>query len=92
MIEIITEDNFHEIENDNALFENSELFSQYIERKSFNDNIPCMDIIISLCENRGIDVEDVVTLFSIPLREKLKNEMYENGMIRRKDATLDDRL
>lgn len=75
---------------DDCLFENSIAFSQFIERKSVHDKVPCLDIIIDLCELRDIDVEDITKLLTQPIKDKLKKEMIDRGMVKRTEATLDD--
>lgn len=87
---IIDETNEKELDDDkNYMFSNSTAFSQYIEKRSILEKSSCMNLILDFCEKRFIDIEDVIPLFSKQLKEKLKNEMIQTGMVKEKIETLD---
>ena len=88
---VIDESNLHDVNDENNyMFANATVFSQYIERRSILEKTTCMNLILDFCEKRFLDVEDIIPLFSKQLREKLKSEMILDGMVKEKVETLDN--
>lgn len=73
----------------NVIFEDASTFSQYIEKRSVEENVPCMTLILDFCERRSLDVDDITALISKPMREKIKAEMISAGLMKRTEASLD---
>lgn len=88
---IIDETTSHAEYNDiSILFKDEIAFSQFIERKSVSDGTSRTQAILSFCENKLIDVDDVSHLISRQLKEKVKVEMIESGMMKSEINNLDD--
>lgn len=68
------------------MFNNSNDFSLNIEQLKVENGTSYMETIIDYCENNHIDVEDIVSLISKPLKEKLSEEAFGNS----KNPHLDD--
>lgn len=75
---------------DDCLFESPVAFSQFIERKSVYEGMLCKDLILDMCEKRGVDIEDISKLFTTPLKKKMKQEMIEAGLFKQDLANLDN--
>jgi hypothetical protein len=63
-------------------------FSQYIEKKSFQTNIPCMDILVDYCVKKEIEMESVAVLLTSSLKEKIRAEAEELNLLKRKSGKL----
>lgn len=77
-------------DNHNMIFEDATAFSMYIERRSIDENTPCMLLILDFCERRSLDVDDVTDLITKPLKEKIRKEMIDAGYMRKTESTLDE--
>ena len=86
---MIGSDSTHALDSHGLIFEDATAFSQYIERRAINEKVPCMTLILDFCKRRSLDVDDITDLISKPLKEKVKKEMIESGLMRQTDATLD---
>lgn len=71
------------------LFQNSNEFSQYIERVAIEEGIPCYNALLNYCDEQDINPEDIAKSVSKQLKEKLEVEFTEMGMLK-KTATLFD--
>ena len=71
------------------MFEDATAFSQYIERRSVREKTPCTQLVLDFCERKSLDVDDVTHLFTRQLKEKMKNEMIDQGLYRKTDNTFD---
>lgn len=49
-----------------------------------------MTLILDFCERRSLDVDEVTDLITKPLKEKIKKEMIESGLMKKKEASFDD--
>jgi hypothetical protein len=63
-------------------------FSQYIEKKAFQSNIPCMDILVDYCVKKEIEMESVAVLLTSSLKEKIRAEAEELNLLKRKGGKL----
>ncbi len=63
-------------------------FSQYIEKKSSQTNIPCMDILVDYCVKKEIEMESVAVLLTSSLKEKIRAEAEELNLLKRKSGKL----
>lgn len=61
-------------------------FSQYIEKKAFQSNIPCMDILVDYCVKKEIEMESVAVLLTSSLKEKIRAEAEELNLLKRKSG------
>ena len=87
---IVREEHRFDGEDTKAIFEDSTSFSQWIERRSIRERISCMTLILDFCERRSLDVDEVADLITRPLKEKIKKEMIESGLMKKKEASFDD--
>lgn len=55
-------------------FLNKQKFSMLIEETVLNDKISYMDAIIEVCEQNGIEIEDVRKFISPAIKDKLEAE------------------
>jgi hypothetical protein len=69
-------------------FKTATEFSQYIEKKSFTNNIPCMDILVDYCVKKEIEMESVAVLLTSSLKEKIRAEAEELNLLKRKSGKL----
>lgn len=65
-------------------FKTATEFSQYIEKKSSQNNIPCFDILVDYCVKKEIEMESVAVLLTSSLKEKIRAEAEELNMLKRK--------
>lgn len=87
---LIKEEHRFDGEDFRLIFEDATSFSQWIERRSIKERIPCMTLILDFCERRSLDVDEVTDLITKPLKEKIKKEMIESGLMKKKEASFDD--
>lgn len=69
--------------DDNLIFRTPNEFSLYIEMTAVKQQRTCTDIIIEYCDIRDLDPDDISKLISVSLREKIKIEMQELGLMRK---------
>lgn len=69
-------------------FKTSIEFSQFIERRSFDERSSIMDVIIDYCEKELIELESVNKLLSPSLKEKIKVEAMSLNMLKEKENQL----
>lgn len=74
--------------DDNLIFRTPNEFSLYIEMTAVKQQRTCTDVIIEYCDIRDLDPDDISKLISVSLREKIKIEMQELGLMR-KTSTID---
>lgn len=58
-------------------------FSRWIESQAVGNKRPLMDIIISYCAEKDIDVESIAPLIDPLLKEWLRSEAEEAGLIKK---------
>lgn len=68
---------------ENLIFRTANEFSLYVEMSAVKTKRTCTDVILSYCEMRDLDPNDISRLVSTSLREKIKIEMQEMGLIPR---------
>ena len=68
---------------ENLIFRTANEFSLYVEMSAVKTERPCTDVILSYCEMRDLDPNDISRLVSTSLREKIKIEMQEMGLMPR---------
>ena len=61
-------------------------FSQFIEKQSFENGIPCLDILLDYCVKKDIEMESVAVLLTTSLKEKIRAEAEELNMLTRKSG------
>ena len=61
-------------------------FSQFIEKQSFENGIPCLDILLDYCVKKDIEMESVAVLLTTSLKEKIRAEAEELNMLKRKSG------
>jgi hypothetical protein len=66
-----------------TIFRNANDFSLYVEKLSISSGETCTSIILSYCEQKDIEPEDIAKLVSRPLKEKLQLEMQSIGLIKK---------
>ena len=71
------------------IFKEASEFSQYIELKAYKDDVTCLDALVEFINDRDIDVEKIKNLVSPSLRDKLRENFIERGMLR-PEQTLND--
>ena len=69
--------------DDNLIFRTPNEFSLYIEMTAVKQQRTCTDVIIEYCDIRDLDPDDISKLISVSLREKIKIEMQELGLMRK---------
>ena len=69
-------------------FKTATEFSQYIEKQSFDNRIPCMDILVDYCVKKEIEMESVAVLLTPSLKEKIRAEAEELNLLKRKSGKL----
>lgn len=68
---------------ENLIFRTANEFSLYVEMSAVKTERTCTDVILSYCEMRDLDPNDISRLVSTSLREKIKIEMQEMGLMPR---------
>lgn len=68
---------------ENLIFRTANEFSLYVEMSAVKTERTCTDVILSYCELRDLDPNDISRLVSTSLREKIKIEMQEMGLMPR---------
>jgi len=61
-------------------------FSQFVEKQSFENGIPCLDILLDYCIKKDIEMESVAVLLTTSLKEKIRAEAEELNMLKRKSG------
>jgi hypothetical protein len=61
-------------------------FSRFIEKQSFENGIPCLDILLDYCVKKDIEMESVAVLLTTSLKEKIRAEAEELNMLKRKSG------
>lgn len=76
-------------ELDESPFINAERFYKLVDDLVWAEDISYLDAIMIVCDNTGIDPEDLVKrrLISVNLKEKLRQDAIENGILKQ-TATL----
>lgn len=64
-------------------------FSQYIESRSSNENMTVLETLVEFIEEYEIEPEKIKNLISDSLKNKLKMEYIDLGMLKR-EKTLSD--
>jgi hypothetical protein len=60
--------------------------SQFVEKQSFENGIPCLDILLDYCIKKDIEMESVAVLLTTSLKEKIRAEAEELNMLKRKSG------
>ena len=68
---------------ENLIYRTANEFSLYVEMSAVKTERTCTDVILSYCEMRDLDPNDISRLVSTSLREKIKIEMQEMGLMPR---------
>lgn len=61
-------------------------FSQFIEKQSFENDAPCLDILLDYCIKKDIEIEAVAAILTTSLKEKIRAEAEELNMLKRKSG------
>lgn len=77
-----------ETPNQQPLFESATDFSIYIEKRAMASQATLVETILAFCEENGSEPEDVKSLISKPLKDKLEVE-YQTLNYIKKTPTLD---
>ena len=64
-------------------------FSQFIETKAYKDNVTCLEALVEFIEDKEVDIEKIKNLISPSLRDKLRENFIDRGMLR-PEQTLND--
>lgn len=60
-------------------------FSELIEKKVRDDRSSYLEAIVDICNERMIDVEDIVKLLSNPIKAKLEAEGMNLGYLKKQN-------
>lgn len=63
-------------------FSNANEFSLWIEQEHNNTGIPRMDLVISYCQSRDIDIESISPLINKVLKERIRIEAQEARLMK----------
>ena len=63
--------------------ESAKIFSIHIETIASEKNISCLDAILEYCKTNYLDPEEVKSLITTSLKEKLKNNFIEMNYIKK---------
>lgn len=63
------------------MFQSANEFSIYIERHAYEKSMPLMDAILGYCSEHSIEPDDIASLVSKSLKEKLAVELRSVGML-----------
>ena len=80
--EPLSKDNLPSME-EAIIFPDSNTFSQFIELHAISSERTCTSVILEYCEIRDLEMNEVAKMISTPLKEKIKIEMQEAGLMRR---------
>lgn len=69
-------------------FKTATEFSQYIEKKSSENGVPCMDLLVDYCLKKDIEIESVAVLLTSSLKEKIRSDAEELNLLKRKSGKL----
>ena len=70
------------------MFKNSTEFSLHIEDIATNQRMSHMDAVLHYCKENYIEPEEIVSLISKSLKDKIENDMKESNLLP-KTATLE---
>lgn len=76
------------ISENSKMFEDSKSFSLYIEQMARDNNCSHVDAILQYCKENFIDPEEIKSLINKSLKEKMKMDFQESGLLP-KTAKLD---
>jgi hypothetical protein len=57
-------------------------FSAWVQKENRENGVPCMDIIISYCQQRDIDIETVAPLINRVLKERIRVEAEDAHLMK----------
>jgi len=69
-------------------YENMHEFSNIIFNKVQSNNIEYVDAITTYCEEKGIEIDSIVSLISPALKSKIEEEALSLRLIKQKTRTL----
>lgn len=69
-------------------FKTATEFSQFIEKKSSENGVPCMDLLVDYCIKKDIEIESVAVLLTSSLKEKIRSDAEELNLLKRKSGKL----
>lgn len=83
-----------EYDNEVDLFANSYEFSEFIQSWAHKNNMGVKDFLLAYCEDKMIDIEEVIKLISPTLKEVIRHEFIQEYNIKgnKKEVTLTDLL
>lgn len=70
------------------MFKSSTEFSMHIEEIATNQRMSHMDAVLHYCAENYIEPEEIVSLISKSLKDKIENDMKESNLLP-KTATLE---
>jgi len=68
-------------ENDSLEFDNVNSFSMYIEEYCKQNKVSYIEAIRTYCETQYVDYEEIKILIHPTLKEKIRKEFVEMGML-----------
>ena len=74
---------------ENTLFDSSVDFSQYVENQAYANRSTVLETLLKIIDEYDFDIEKIKPMISNSLRDKLKVEFMEKGMIKRESSLLD---
>lgn len=63
-------------------------FSQYVEQRAMRENISCIDVIVSYCEETGFEIEMIKSLVNVSLKRRIEEEAKSLRMLPGRSAKL----
>lgn len=69
--------------NENNMFDSAVDFSQYVENRAYQDKATILETLIKIIEDCDINIDKIKPMLSDSLRDKLKKDFVECGMLKR---------
>lgn len=70
------------IVNEQPIFQDPNEFSIYIESIAKERHMTCLEVLVDFIETRNIEIESLVDIISPSLRDKLRLDFIEAGLMK----------
>lgn len=72
------------------IFKTANDFSYFIEQKAIENREECFTILLEFCENNDVEYEKIGDMVNTQLREKLRLEFADMGMLSKPSSLFDE--
>lgn len=77
------------IVDEQQIFQDPNEFSIYIETKAVENHQTCLEALVDFIESKDIEIDTIVDIISPSLRDKLKENFIEAGLMKAQNTLTD---